>query len=226
MSPSIILASKSPRRKEILQDLGFHIRIFHSNIKEVGDSISQTIEEKVISIARKKAIAVSSEIDGGFSKEVILASDTVVCLGDDILGKPRNRKEAYHMLKKLSGNKHTVITATVILDNNRALSYEVASTTIVEFKQLSEEVIQEYLDQNMYMDKAGAYGIQSNGDQLVNSIHGDYFNVMGLSVKTVVGYFEEYYNEEISTAILFNKHGSLIRKFKSDGDNDEQTFFK
>ncbi len=226
MKHLVILASKSPRRKEILQDLGFQIRVFHSNIKEVCDSSSQTLEDKVISIARKKAGAVTAEIDGRFPKEIILASDTVVCLGDEIFGKPSNREEAYQMLMKLAGKKHTVITATVILDNNRALSYEVASKTIVKFKPLSEEVIREYLDKNEYMDKAGAYGIQSNGDRLVNYIHGDYFNVMGLSVTTVVEYFKKYYNEEISTTKLLKKHESLIRKFKSDGDNDEQTFFK
>jgi len=221
MNHSLILASKSPRRKEVLQDLGFEITVLHSNTKEVSDPNSQTLEEKVISIASKKAKAVANVIDVMSSNEIIIAADTVVCINEEILGKPKNRKEAFDMLRKLSGNKHRVITATVIVDNNRASNFEVASNTIVNFKSLTEEVIREYLDQNEYLDKAGAYGIQNNGDQLVKEIQGDYFNVMGLSVRTVVEYFNKYYNIEISTKKLFEKHEALIRKFKSDGDSNE-----
>ena len=221
MNHPLILASKSPRRKEILQDLGLEISVIHSNIKEVIDPGSRTLDEKVISIAREKAKAVATKIDETSSNEVIIASDTVVSLKEGVLGKPKNRKEAFDMLTKLSGKKHRVITATVIIDNNRASSFETASETIVNFKELTEAIIQEYLNQNEYLDKAGAYGIQNNGDWLVKDIQGDYFNVMGLSVTTVVEYFKKYYNTELSTKKIIKKHETLIRKFKSDGDNNE-----
>lgn len=226
MNPPLILASKSPRRKEILQDLGFQIQVFHSNIEETSDPDSRTLEEKIISIARKKAKAVVVQIDMKDSKDIIIASDTAVCLGEEILGKPKNRKEAIGMLNKLSGNKHEVITATVIIDNNRGSYYEAASITIVNFKELKEEVILEYLDKNVYLDKAGAYGIQNNGDWLIENIEGDYFNVMGISVAKFLEYFKIYYNREISTKTLIKKHENAIRKLRSDGDNNEQTFSK
>lgn len=226
MNHPLILASKSPRRKEILQDLGFEIQVYPSYSKEISDSANQTVEDRVISIARKKANTVAVGIEAKLVKEIIIASDTVVCLGEKILGKPKNREEAFDMLKKLSGNQHTVITATVIIDNNRVDNYEVASKTIVNFKPLTEEVISEYLDKNEYLDKAGAYGIQNNGDMLVENIQGDYFNVMGLSVTTIVDYFKKNYNEEISIKKLIEKHKTFIRKFRSDGDNNEQTFSK
>lgn len=221
MDQYLILASKSPRRKEMLQDLGFRLKVVNSNIQESFDQNNSTIEEKVISIANKKANAVVSKLRPSLSKEIVLASDTVVCLGNEILGKPKNRKEAFEILEKLSGKKHTVITATVIIDYIVDKDFKIASKTDVYFKQLDEEMINAYLDLNHYMDKAGAYGIQNQGEWLVERIKGDYFNVMGLSVTTVTDYFDKYHNLEISVDRLVNKHKDRIGKFKSDGDYNE-----
>jgi septum formation protein len=218
MKLPLILASKSPRRKEILQDLGFQPRVFESNIKEISDPWCRSMEDKVISIARKKADAVSSILNGTISENLIIAADTIVCLKEEILGKPKNQNEAVKMLKNLSGNKHTVITATVIIDRQKKTNFEMANKTIVNFKKLTNEGILDYLRQNEYSDKAGAYGIQNNGDRIIENIEGDYFNVMGLSVTTLIDYFKTYHNIEISAKKLMSKHGHMIRKFRSDGD--------
>lgn len=221
MDQYLILASKSPRRKEMLQDLGFQLKVVNSDVQESFDQNNLTIEDKVISIANKKANAVVSKLRPSLSREIVLAADTVVCLGNEILGKPKNRKEAFEILEKLSGKKHTVITATVILDYIVDKEFKIASKTDVYFKQLDKEMINAYLDQNHYMDKAGAYGIQNQGEWLVERIKGDYFNVMGLAVRTVTDYFKKYHNLEISVDRLVNKHKDRIGKFKSDGDYNE-----
>lgn len=221
MNTPIILASKSPRRKEILQDLDFKIRVSHSNIDEIGDPRDLTLKERIISIARRKAHDVSLQIDRELSQGIIIASDTVISFNGEILGKPQSRKEAFAMLTKLSGNSHSVITATVIIDNYKNQCYEVASETEVTFKELKKECINKYLDQFDYLDKAGAYGIQNDGDRLIKNIQGDYFNVMGLSVNKVLTYFKTYYDMNISMDNLVKKHEYLIRILQRDGDQDE-----
>ncbi|NBG88955.1 Maf family protein [Isachenkonia alkalipeptolytica] len=221
MGQFLILASKSPRRKEILQDLGFQLIVQQSDVDETCDGSYKSLEEKVISIARKKAQAVASRTDRSGEKTIVLASDTMVFLNDEVLEKPKSRREAYIMLAKLSNKKHRVITVTVIIDDKKQQTFENASKTDVYFKDLDKKAINGYLDHNQYRDKAGAYGIQNNGDLLIDKIDGDYFNVMGLSASTVTDYFKKYHNEVISTERLFDKHKNLIKKFRSDGDSNE-----
>ncbi len=221
VSRFLILASKSPRRKELLQDLGLELMVLQSDVDETIDENDKPIEEKVMAIARKKARAVAFRPEICKEKNIVIASDTIVYLGEEILEKPRNRREAFAMLKSLSGKKHSVITATIIIDSIKEIYFQQADKTEVYFKNLDERIIKTYLDQNHYMDKAGSYGIQNKGELLIEKIEGDYFNVMGLSIPTIRDYFKENYNEDLSMNQLLEKHGKIIEKFKSDGDNNE-----
>lgn len=171
----LILASGSPRRREILTNYGYEFTVEVSDKEEKTDpglSPAQT----VLALARTKADDVFSR--AGSDEAVVLAADTVVSLGGAILGKPADRGDARAMLRKLSGAVHAVYTGVCIVSAfDRSEFYQ---TTLVKFYDLSPEVIENYLDSGEPFDKAGAYGIQGLGGLLVESINGDWFNVMGL----------------------------------------------
>lgn len=170
-----ILASNSPRRRELLENSGYVFRVIPSdcdeNIKEV-----LTPQQTVIELAKRKALAVAAENKNA----VILGCDTVVAFDGKILGKPESRKDAFNMLKSLSGRRHIVSSGVCITDGEKCECFE--NTTEVEFYSLDDETVESYLDTLEYTDKAGAYGIQGFGSVLVKEIKGDYFSVMGLPV--------------------------------------------
>lgn len=176
----IILASQSPRRKQLLEwaEVPFEILV-----KETDEHFPPGIgpEEVAIYIARNKAIAVQ-ETSGD---QVVLAADTIVVLGDHIIGKPVHREDAVSMLLALSGEKHKVVTGVVIRKGEKEISF--ADVTEVEFHELSEQQIEFYVDKYKPFDKAGAYAIQEwIGVVGIKSIQGDFYNVMGLPVSRVV----------------------------------------
>lgn len=181
----MILASKSPRRKEILEGFGFNIKIQVPDIEEVSDK--EKIVEQIEDIAKKKC----EEIAKTNNKEFIIAADTVVLIGDQLLGKPKTKKEASEMLISLSGKKHKVITAYCILHKEKGIEKIAHNVTEVEFKKLSNEIIQWYIDTEEPMDKAGSYGIQGKGSVLIKEIKGDFFSVMGMPLSDVVNDFLE-----------------------------------
>ncbi len=170
-----ILASGSPRRKELLSLIIPEFEILVSGCDEfIPDN---TPVEKVPAIlAEQKALAVSKLRPN----DIVIGSDTVVVLNGEIFGKPRDKAHAQAMLKALSGKKHFVYTGVAVAENGAARSF--VDKTEVEFYELSDETIEKYIETLEPMDKAGAYGIQGKGSVLVKGIHGDYFNVMGLPV--------------------------------------------
>jgi septum formation protein len=177
----IILASASPRRKQLLEwaEIPFDVKV--SNTEEWFPP-GLAPEEVAIYIARVKANAVQETLA---AEEIILAADTIVVIGGHILGKPVHREDAVSMLLALSGEKHKVITGVVILQGEEEIAF--ADTTEVEFHDLTEEEIEFYVDKYKPYDKAGAYAIQEwIGVVGIRSINGDFYNVMGLPVSRVV----------------------------------------
>ncbi|MGN6292051.1 MAG: Maf family nucleotide pyrophosphatase [Chitinophagaceae bacterium] len=186
MNP-IILASQSPRRKQLLEwaEIPFEIVV-----KETAETFpdSLPVEEVPVYIARNKALAVQSSVEIG---RVILAADTVVVLGQQIIGKPINREDAIRILSKLSGNQHRVITGVVIRQGEKETVF--ADITDVYFHSLSRQQIEFYVDKYKPYDKAGAYAIQEwIGVVGIQSVSGDFYNVMGLPVSRVVRELEKY----------------------------------
>lgn len=169
----MILASSSPRRKEILENFGFSLKIFTKNIEEISDK--KDIKEKIKDIAQKKVVAVAID----FPNEYVVGADTVVVINNNILGKPHSREEAFNMLKSLSGREHEVITAYSFVNINKNISFCDVDVTKVTFKKLTDEEINWYIDTKEHIDKAGAYGIQGKGSYFVENINGDFFTVMG-----------------------------------------------
>lgn len=177
----IILASQSPRRKQLLEwaEVPFDVVV-----KETDERFPPGIhpEEIAIHIARNKALAVQEQRSGD---DIILAADTIVVLGESIIGKPVHREEAITILLALSGEKHRVITGVVIRRGTQEVAF--ADTTEVEFHELTEEQIEFYVDKYKPYDKAGAYAIQEwIGVVGIKSVQGDFYNVMGLPVSRVV----------------------------------------
>ena len=170
-----ILASASPRRKEILENAGFDFEIIVSDVDEnITEDLSpsETVEE----LAKRKALAVWEENKDA----VVFGCDTVVAVDGRILGKPRDDDEAFEMIKMLSGKAHTVSTGVCICSEDKISVF--SNTTNVEFYPLSDETIRSYVATGESRDKAGAYGIQGYGSVLIKEIKGDYFSVMGLPV--------------------------------------------
>ncbi|MBC2853079.1 MULTISPECIES: Maf family protein [Cetobacterium] len=172
----MILASKSPRRKEILAQLGFQLQIKSKDIEEISDKVE--IVEQIKDISLKKVMAVAVENP----KEFVVGADTVVVIDGKILGKPKSEMDAEKMLKSLSGKNHEVITAYTLinLEKNIKITNSVEST--VYFKQISDEEIKWYIKSGEPMDKAGAYGIQGLGSIFVDKIDGDFFAIMGFPI--------------------------------------------
>lgn len=171
---NIILASGSPRRRQLLEQLGLSFTVQSSDVDEsVEPGLSPAAMVEQLSLRKGQAVAESVGPDS-----LVLAADTVVALGDAVLGKPQDRAKAVSMLTSLSGKTHQVYTGVTLLGGGRRVTEH--ETTAVTFRSLSREEIGAYVDTGEPMDKAGAYGIQGYGALLVERLEGDYFNVMGL----------------------------------------------
>jgi len=172
----IILASASPRRRELLAQIGLEFEIITSDLDESFDN-AMSCEDIVKKLAYEKANAVARQVK---DSSIIIGADTVVYYNGAILGKPENEAHARSMLMLLSGNTHQVLTGFAIIrpiDNKVAVDYE---KTNVTFRQLGDDEIDMYIKTKEPLDKAGAYGIQGLGATFVSSIQGDYNNVVGL----------------------------------------------
>ena len=185
--PSFILASQSPRRKTLLEWAEIPFEIIVSDIDESYPS-SLSIEEVPVYIAKNKALAVKEMIlstKPALVNQCIIAADTVVVLGQTIIGKPTNKQEAIESLLALSGQTHKVITGVVLLHQGQEISF--SETTLVEFHVLTAEQIEFYVDKYKPYDKAGGYAIQEwIGVVGIKKITGDFYNVMGLPVSKLV----------------------------------------
>ena len=185
----IILASKSPRRKQLLEWAEIPFDIIVKDTDEMYPA-SLAIEQVPLYIARNKALAVKDELS---HDRLILAADTIVVLKDRVIGKPASKEDAIQILQDLSGKTHLVITGVVLLKGHKEISF--ADITEVEFHQLTNEQIQYYVEHYQPYDKAGAYAIQEwIGVIGIKRVKGDFYNVMGLPVSRVVNtltHFEE-----------------------------------
>ncbi len=184
----IILASASPRRKELMTLAGYDFDVVCADIDEV---VPQNAEptEVVMSLALQKARAVERENPDA----IVVGSDTVVALDGKILGKPHSKQEAVDMLCSLSGRCHNVYTGVAIIKGEKEKAF--FDKTEVEFYRLSVEEAESYVATGEPMDKAGAYGIQGKGALLVKGIVGDYFNVMGLPIAKLYREMKDFYDE-------------------------------
>ena len=176
MRPRVILASQSPRRRDLLNLIGIPHEVRPADIDESylpGERPAAHAER----LARGKAETIAATIG---DDAVTIGSDTIVVVDSDVLGKPRDRDEATHMLRRLSGRSHVVMTGVAVSWRGKTLSgVEEVSVT---FRSLSDDEIARYIDTGEPMDKAGAYGIQGFGATIVERVDGDYFAVMGLAL--------------------------------------------
>ena len=177
----LVLASRSPRRAEILKTVGWPYETIVAGIDE-SRAQSEEAASYVERLAREKAAAVAARLERG----LVLGADTVVVADGEILGKPRDDEDAKHMLKRLSGKWHEVVTGVALIragDGKEALVDH--ETTRVRFSEMSEEEITWYVSTGETKDKAGAYALQGGAALFVEEIQGDYFNIIGLPIRLV-----------------------------------------
>ncbi|MBM7690067.1 septum formation protein Maf [Enterococcus ureilyticus] len=175
---TVILASQSPRRRELLSRVISDFKVVPADInEEVKDYF--TPMDYVLTMAAQKAMHVAKQ----YPNDLVIGSDTIVTIDNDILGKPTSREDAFRMLRQLSGRTHKVYTSVVLMKDDQESSATVPAT--VEFYELTDEEINHYLDTKEYQDKAGAYGIQEQGALLVKSIQGDFYSIVGLPIATL-----------------------------------------
>ena len=172
---TIILASASPRRKQLLKKLGLAFTVVPSDVDEKLNPRLNP-RSQVETLALKKAEAVASK----FPDAIIIGADTLVALGDDIIGKPHDEAEAKRMLKKLRGRMHTIVTGFVLLDTAAKRTLVKSIETKVWFRKIDPSEITTYLAKEKPYDKAGAYAIQDLGAIFIEKIEGDYFGAVGL----------------------------------------------
>ncbi len=170
----LILASQSPRRRELLGLFGIPFTV---RVADIDETMDQTLSpaEAVAAISRKKALAVPRQAD-----DVLIAADTIVVVENQILGKPHSAKEAAQMLRLLSGRDHQVMTGVTVLCGDREAVF--TEITDLHFRELTQKEIDRYVASGEPMDKAGAYGIQGGAALFCEKMAGDYYNVMGLPV--------------------------------------------
>lgn len=186
---NIILASASPRRKEILENTKLKFDIIKSDIDEIILEKEAPIQA-VMRLAFEKSMDIASKNED----DLIIAADTVVVLDENILGKPKDKYEAYNMIRSLSGRTHEVITGISLVNlglSKKIIDYVVST---VKFKELSDEDIKDYIHTNESLDKAGAYGIQGYGAMLVEKIEGDYFNIVGLPISKLSDLLKKHFS--------------------------------
>lgn len=177
---TIILASTSPRRKQLLKKLKIPFTVVPSNITEHFNPRLKP-RAQVEALALQKAEAVASK----FPDAIIIGADTIVALGDEIIGKPTDEQEAKRMLKKLRGRMHTIVTGFVLIDTAAGRTIIKSIETKVWFRKIEPSEIATYLEKEKPYDKAGAYAIQDLGALFIEKIEGDYFGAVGLPLYTL-----------------------------------------
>lgn len=175
----LILASKSKRRHKLLKTLGLPFQIRAANVAE--HFRNKNIRKDLVNNALRKAKKISTK-----KNALIIAGDTVIVYNNRVFGKPKNRSQAERFLATFSGKIHQVLTGLVVYNSVSKKAQKAVVSTKVKFKKLTPKDISAYLKYGEYKDKAGAYGIQSKGARLIEKINGDYNNVVGLPLKTLV----------------------------------------
>lgn len=181
----IVLASQSPRRKEIMEQVGLSFIVHPSDANEVLDAslpLSKAIEQ--LALAKAKNVA------SLYPQDIVIGADTLVCFRQQALGKPKNEADAKNMLKMLSGQTHQVITGVAIWANGKSECFH--SVSDVTFYSLSDDDIDAYIAGKEPFDKAGSYGIQGKGAVFVAKIVGDYYNIVGLPIAELMQRLKAY----------------------------------
>ena len=175
----LILASQSPRRKEILES-----KLGKDSFLIIPSDIDEDIDLPPYLLPMELAYLKAKKIFDEHLDATVIGSDTIVVVDDEILGKPKDEEDAFKMLKELSGRSHKVISGYCVISKERVIKGTV--TTIVNFNELSDDLIRAYIKTGSPMDKAGSYGIQDTEFNLVRSIEGDYNNVVGLPIDAIM----------------------------------------
>jgi len=185
----IVLASSSPRRKDLLKSLGIDFIVKSSDIDETFDNNLSIIDN-----VNKLALDKAKEVSKNFSNDyIIIGADTIVIINNQVLGKPKDIEEAKYMLDLLSGNKHEVITSIALVPTNKDLKETVSyCKNNVYFKNLSKQEINNYVNTGESMDKAGSYALQGIGSLFIDRIEGCYTNVIGLSLPLLHEMLKKY----------------------------------
>ncbi|MGM8305845.1 Maf-like protein [Clostridium perfringens] len=185
----VILASKSPRRVEILEKIVKEFEVVQSNFDENTIDFKEDIEKYVKDLSRNKAIEVSKRLN---EPSIVIAADTVVFQDGKVLEKPKNEEDAFSMLSSLSGNTHKVYSGICLINTYDDTVVTDCDCTEVRFSELNPRQIRNYINSGEPMDKAGAYGIQGLGGAFVEGIKGCYYNVMGLPLNKLYKALENY----------------------------------
>lgn len=186
---TLVLASQSPRRSEILKKAGYFFVPFPVHVSEIPDK-NLSLNDQILDIARRKATEAIKSFTDESLDSVFLASDTMVCLNGVAFGKPESTKEAFEFLKLFSGRAHEVKTAVILVDYLTGENMSHIETTRVFFKNLSDSEIDAYIKTGEPMDKAGAYAIQGLGSSFVEKFDGDFNNVVGLPLHAIENIFK------------------------------------
>jgi len=189
----IILASNSPRRKEILEDLGIKFFVETANI---GDEMrffesEPDIKKSVKLLARKKNEPISEK----YPDIPVLSADTVVVFDERAFGKPKSANEARNMLRTFSGKTHSVYTAVNLVCKTKNFDVTILEETDVFFREIEADALEEYIETANFLDKAGGYAIQEHGKYFIEKINGDYWNVVGLPIAATIKLLKKYANE-------------------------------
>ena len=181
----IILASKSPRRKQLMDTLNIPYEIIVADIEETIDH-EKELRSEIEKLSFLKALKVYKDNPDA----IVVGADTIVVVDNKVLGKPQDEEEANQMLHKLQNNKHTVITGCSIISSKMSETF--SNVSDVYFNPMSDEEINEYIQTKEPMDKAGAYAIQGLGSKFIHSINGDYYSIMGLPISEVYQRLKKY----------------------------------
>ncbi len=184
---TIILASKSPRRKALLKQLGLKFKVVPSKASEnLNPRLRPRGQAEALSLKKAQSVAERYKSRNKTELPIIISADTIVAIDDEVLGKPRDDQDARQMLRKLSGRAHSVFTGFTIIDTQSGKTKTDSVETRVYFKNLNEREIREYVKREKLSDKAGAYAIQGLAAVFVEKIEGDYSNVVGLPLYALV----------------------------------------
>ncbi|XP_077001971.1 putative bifunctional dTTP/UTP pyrophosphatase/methyltransferase protein [Tamandua tetradactyla] len=228
----VVLASASPRRREILSQAGLRFEVVPSRFKETLDKASfPTPYAYAIETAKQKALEVAHRmhLKDLRTPDIVIGADTIVTIGGLILEKPLDKQDAYRMLSRLSGKEHSVVTGVVIVHCSspegrlETEAWEFHEETRVTFSELSEELLWEYIHSGEPMDKAGGYGIQTLGGMLVERVHGDFLNVVGFPLNHFCKKLAELYCPPRADATGRAKHDSIpgVDTFENLSDDDD-----
>ncbi len=183
MMKKIILASASPRRKELMEQAGyeFEIRVSHKEERYTSTEPAEIVKEL--------ALLKASDIASQEADAIVIGADTIVAIDGRILGKPASKEEAFEMIQNMQGKKHQVYTGVAILDGEKRVNHAVRTDVYVN--PMTEEEILDYIESENVMDKAGAYGIQGRFGIYIEKIDGDYYNVVGLPISYIYSQLKE-----------------------------------